>query len=80
MCVVILLVGYEPTSPRAGNKGKSPDASGVDKKKLRVPEGDRTDLPQTSGKLSNHELCHQYDETSKTLRQAGCFVCGMLFC
>ncbi|XP_033642697.1 uncharacterized protein LOC117302773 isoform X6 [Asterias rubens] len=41
--------GYEPTSPRAGNKGKSPDASGVDKKKLRVPEADRTDLPQTSG-------------------------------
>ncbi|XP_071805850.1 uncharacterized protein [Asterias amurensis] len=41
--------GYEPTSPRAGNKGKSPDSSGVDEKKLRVPEADRTDLPQTSG-------------------------------
>ena len=79
MCVVILLVGYEPTSPRAGNKGKSPDASVVDEKKQRVPEADMTDLPQTSGKPSNHELCHQYVETSKTSRQAGYFVRGMFF-
>ncbi|XP_033642196.1 uncharacterized protein LOC117302377 isoform X3 [Asterias rubens] len=41
--------GYSPTSPRAGNKDKSPDASGADEKKLQVPEADRTDLPQTSG-------------------------------
>ncbi|XP_071805990.1 uncharacterized protein [Asterias amurensis] len=40
--------GYSPTSQGAGNKGKSPDASGVDEKKLRVP-GAATDLPQTSG-------------------------------
>ncbi|XP_071805747.1 uncharacterized protein [Asterias amurensis] len=41
--------GYFPTSPRRGNKGKSPDATGIDEKKLRVDKADRTDLPQTSG-------------------------------
>ena len=65
--VVILLVGYSPTSPRAGNKDKSPDASGADEKKLQVPEADRTDLPQTSGKPSNLELCQEYVETSKVV-------------
>ena len=51
-------VGYEPTSPRAGNKEKSPDASDTDEKRLRVPGADRTDSTQTSGKPFNHELCH----------------------
>ena len=67
------MTGYEPTSARAGKKEKSPDASGIDEKKLPVPDAERTDLPQTSGKPSNHELCHQYVETIKISRQA-CFV------
>ena len=72
--VVVLLVGYAPTSPRAGTKRQSPehqsDASGIDRKKLRVPEADKTDLKQTSGKLANPMNCQQYAETRKTPRQA----------
>ena len=56
MNTILLMTGYEPTSPRAGNKGKSPDASDTDEMKQRVPEADGTDLPQTSGKHSKHEL------------------------